>query len=80
MSKKLTPDDKEQATIKLEPLPNGGLTWNEKKATDRNFSFSGFEVKLAVERLEKMEKDQKLTKAHIGLWDKFVGETDAATD
>ena len=80
MSKKLTPDEKEQEAIGLTPLPNGGLTWNEKKATDRNFSFSGFEVKLAVERLEKMEKDQKLTKAHIGIWDKFVGETDAATD
>ena len=80
MSKRLTPDAKEQATIELKPAPSGGLIWDDQKATDRNFSFSGFEVKLAVERLEKMEKDQKLTKNHIGIWDKFVGEADAATD
>ena len=80
MSKKLTPDTKEQEAIGLSPLPNGGLTWNEEKARDRNFSFSGFEVKLVVERLEKLEKDEKITKGHLGIWDKFVGETDAATD
>ena len=80
MSKKLTPDEKEQEAIGLSPLPNGGLTWNIEKAKDRNISFSGFEVKLIVERLEKMDKDKKLTKAHVEIWDKFVGETDAATD
>ena len=74
MSKKLTPDEKEQETIGLSPLPNGGLTWNNEKARDRNISFSGFEVKLIVERLEKMDKDEKLTKSHVGIWGKFVGE------
>ena len=29
---------------------------------------------MVVERLEKMEKDKKLTKAHIAIWDNFVGE------
>ena len=77
MSKKLTPDEKEQEAIGLTPLPNGGLTWDDKKARDRNISFSGFEVKLIVERLEKMDKEEKLTKSHVDIWDKFVGATDA---
>ena len=72
MSKKLTPNEKEQEAIGLTPLPNGGITWNAEKATDRNIPFSGFEVKLVVERLQKMDKEKKLTKAHIKIWDKFV--------
>lgn len=77
MSKKLTPDEREQETIGLKPRPNGGLTWNAEKATDKNISFSGFEVKLIVERLEKMDKDENLTKAHVEIWDKFVGGSDS---
>ena len=73
MSKKLTPDETEQEAIELKPLPNGGIVWNPEKATDRDVPFSGFEVKLIVERLQKTDKEKKLTKAHVALWDKFVG-------
>ena len=71
MSKKLTPDEKEQEVIELKPLPDGGVSFKAEKGSDRNFSFSGFEVELVVQRLKKLDKDEKLTKAHMKLWDKF---------
>ena len=73
MSKKLTPDEREQEAIELKSLPNGGVAWNPQKASNRNISFSGFGVKLIVERLQKMDKEEKLTKGHVVLWDKFIG-------
>ena len=80
MSKKLTPDEKEQEAIELKPIPDGGISFKAEKASDRNFSFSGFEVELVVQRLKKLDKDEKLTKAHMELWDKFVVDKKSETE
>ena len=58
---------------------NGNTTWDSKKEKGRKFSFSGFGLKLIVEKLTALDKEEKLTLSHVPLWQKFVeGEADAA--
>lgn len=62
----------------LEALPeykhtsDGTVTWNVKDEEAKSFDFGGFEAKLIIEKLQTMDKEAKLTQAHLPLWEKFV--------
>jgi hypothetical protein len=51
---------------------NGNTSWDAKKEKGRRFSFSGFALKLIVEKLTALDKEEKLTLSHVPLWQKFV--------
>lgn len=58
---------------------SGSITWDAKKEKGRRFSFSGLSLKLIVEKLQGLEKEEKLTLSHLPLWQKFVeGEAEQA--
>lgn len=54
------------------------MTWDVTKARPKRLTFAGFAVALIVGRLQKLDKEEKLNKGHISLYEKFVG-TNGAT-
>ena len=49
------------------------IKWDNATKT-RSFSFGGFEVKLIIEHLQKLQKDEVLEEKHLPLWDMFIPE------
>lgn len=70
---RLMPDEGE-----FEKLPgyqvheNGNTTWNAKAEKPKRYSFGGFELKLVVEKLQGLDKEEKLTLSHLPLWERFI--------
>ena len=57
---------------------NGNTSWDAKKEKARSFNFGGFALKLVVEKLQALDKEEKLTLSHVPLWQKFVEGEEAA--
>lgn len=76
LREKLTASEKELKELNVViDSTKGTLRWDADMERKRRFSFSGYSLKLIVERLQKLEKDEKLTERHLPLWDKFVTGT-----
>ena len=48
------------------------VLWNPSKEIEKELDFGKFEQDIIVDALEKLDKEKKLEKRHISLWDKFI--------
>ena len=48
------------------------VRWNPEKDTNKNVKLGDAALGLITDALKKLDKEKKLTAAHIPLWDKFV--------
>ena len=65
----------EHADYGFESVPGEGgrarIRWNPEKAKDRDFDFSDPQVAMVIEALAKLDREKKLTAAHLTLCEKF---------
>jgi len=66
----VTPEDMER--VGWTDREDGTATWDEKRDLGRNYSFTGLEIELIVRQLRKLNEDEALLPAHLGLWELFV--------
>lgn len=70
---KLLPNPVELKKVNVREDPETGqIVWDGEKDTGKNFSFAGFETKLIVEKLQKLDKEEEVSVQHIPLFEKFV--------
>lgn len=67
----LTEDEFKEFDIKTDPQ-TGSTTWNDKGNEGKEFSIGEKETDMIVEALKELDKQKKLTQAHITLYEKFV--------
>lgn len=48
------------------------VIWNPAKEVEKECEFGKFETDIIVDALEKLDKEKKLEKRHLSLWEKFV--------
>lgn len=79
LSSRIGVSSEEAEAINLRQTKDGHLRWDTNSESTRTLVFRGFELKLIVERLQKISEEEELTIEQLPLWDKFVDQPEENT-
>lgn len=61
INEKIKVDKDEIKKVGLKPNPRGGLTWDKKKAKDKNIDFTEVEVNFLKDQVKRLDKEKNVT-------------------
>lgn len=68
--------EEEQKTLEMKSIENSGVTWKSENDPNKAIYFGLRMETIIVESLQKLNQENKLTEAHMSLYEMFVGGDD----
>lgn len=65
--------EEEQKTLEMKPLEDGRVFWKQEKDPNKAIYFGRRMEAIIVDALTKLNQENKLTEAHMSLYEMFVG-------